>query len=83
MEDSRFGAASLYTGYDSASGWRVSSEQSATRALAILACFQVLLVSICTTCRQRTTQVIYPSSNLNQDVEVVSALYVASLGDLV
>ena len=40
-------------------------------------------VSICITCCQRPIQDIYPLLDLNQDVEVVSAFYVASLGDLV
>ena len=40
-------------------------------------------MSICITCHQRTIQGPYPSSDLNQDVEVVSAFYVASIGDLV
>jgi len=40
-------------------------------------------VSICITCYQRAIQDLYSSSDLNQDVEVVSAFYVASLGDLV
>jgi len=40
-------------------------------------------VSICMTCYQRPIQDIYHSLDLNQDVEVVSAFYVASLGDLV
>lgn len=40
-------------------------------------------VSTCITCYRRAIQDLYPSSDLNQDVDVVSAFYVASLGDLV
>lgn len=40
--ESRSGSTSLYTSYDTASGWRVSPEQSAGRALAVLAFLQVL-----------------------------------------
>jgi hypothetical protein len=42
-----------------------------------------MLVSIYITGYQWAIQDIYPSSDLKQDVEVVSAFYVASLGDLV
>jgi hypothetical protein len=82
----RSGSASLYTGCDPASGWRVSPEQSATRALAILACLQVLskdvskyIVNLLSTGDIN----LYPTPDLSQDVEAVSAFYAASLGDLV
>ena len=85
-ENPRSGSTSLYAGHDPASGWRVSPEQSASRALAILACLQVLSrdVSECIDYLPSTGGInIYSPSGLNQDVEVVSTFYATSLGDLV
>jgi len=82
----RSGSTSLYTGYDPASGWRVSPEQSASRALAILTCLQVLSrdVSEYPDSLLSTGDInLYTPPDLSQDVEVVSAFYAASLGDLV
>ena len=82
----RSSSTSLYTGYDPASGWRVSPEQSASRALAILACLQVLSRDPSEWINHSLstgTQIITHPSGLKQDVEVVSAFYVASLRDLV
>ena len=42
-----------------------------------------MLVSIRIIRYQRAIQDLYPSIDLNQDVEIISAFYVASLGDLV
>jgi len=85
-ENSRSGSTSLYTGHDPASGWRVSPEQSASRALAILACLQVLSRDV-SECIDHLSSMgdmsIYPASGLNQDVEVVSTFYATSLADLV